>query len=219
MRVSETRLPSSGNATIVQKKVSLDKVSQIPVLPEEIDEATFEQGVAIMPCGHKRAREALVYYLKQQIFQEKENIIRCPEIDGNQMRCNKEWPFKLCKMVGVLTAEEVEAFEVGLAQNWMSKNTKQCPKCSKNVLKEVNENKVSCPACKSGFFCFLCLKSWKSGNLKVCGNEECLFRTEYMANRPEVVFKLHDRMDNWRVREVKAPADRFCPNKNCGNLI
>ena len=219
MKVSELRLPSSGNATIIQEKVPLDKVSQIPVEPEEIDQITFEKGVAIMPCGHKRAREALVCFLKQQIFQEKENVIRCPELDENQVRCNKEWPLKLCKRVGVLTAEEVEAFEEGLGQNWISKNTKQCPKCSNCVFKEVNENKVSCPACKSGFFCFLCLKSWKSADLKMCGNEECIFRTEYMNNRPEVVFKLLDRMNNRRLREVKAPADRFCPNKNCGNLI
>ena len=119
----------------------------------------------------------------------------------------------------VLTAEEVEAFEVGLAQNWMSKNTKQCPHCSNRIYKGVDENKVSCPACKSGFFCFLCLKRWKSSDLKSCGNEECLFRIEYMTSRPMAEFKLKDRRDNGRMIEVAAPADRFCPNRNCGNLI
>ena len=100
MKVSELILPSSGNATIVQEKVPQFKVSQIPVEPEEIDETTYEKGVARMPCGHKIARESLVRYLKQQIFQEKENVIRCHVRDENQMRCNEEWPLKLCKRVG-----------------------------------------------------------------------------------------------------------------------
>jgi len=47
--------------------------------------------------------------------------------------------------------------------NWMSSNTKDCPKCDSTIEKNGGCNHMICRKCKYDF-CWMCLKEWKSHN-------------------------------------------------------
>jgi hypothetical protein len=50
-------------------------------------------------------------------------------VDVNGNKCLRQWDFKICKRIGVLTKEEAEKFENELNLNWLKKYAKKCPNC------------------------------------------------------------------------------------------
>jgi len=78
----------------------------------------------------------------------------------------------MCRKIGVFTKEEVQEFEKGLSMNWIKEFSKSCPKCKKLICKaDLKTNRVVCPSCKYGDFCYLCLNKWKLMDSMYCGNE------------------------------------------------
>ncbi len=67
-----------------------------------------------MPCGHVVSSESMTEYLRD-LIQKKKYIITCPGLDKNGKTCNAEWDYALCKKIGVLTKEEFQLIEEGLA--------------------------------------------------------------------------------------------------------
>ena len=122
-----------------------------------------------MACGHNVGRDSMTTLVKSLISSNKFEI-RCPFLDENDLKCNALWNFKDCRKIGVFTKEEMEEFEKGLSMNWMKEFSKQCPMCKEYICKVgLKTNRVLCPSCKHGDFCYLCLKPWRGG--EYCGNE------------------------------------------------
>ena len=63
-----------------------------------------------MPCGHVISPESMTKFL-DSLIDNRRNIIRCPGEKPDGKLCEVEWPFKLCKKVGILTKEEILEFE------------------------------------------------------------------------------------------------------------
>lgn len=57
---------------------------------------------ALMPCGHVISRDSMTALLSS-LVSEKKYIIRCPGAKPDGSQCLGEWPYELCKKVGVLT--------------------------------------------------------------------------------------------------------------------
>ena len=56
--------------------------------------------------------------------------------------------------------------------------TFRCESCGSEVDVVKDERSLRCPFCDSHDFCFLCLNPWQGG--ADCGNEECLFKTNFL---------------------------------------
>jgi hypothetical protein len=58
----------------------------------------------------------------------------------------------------------------------MKKYARKCPnsKCNEVILLgDLKSNRVKCPKCKYGDFCFSCLDPWIKSGFGLCGNEGC----------------------------------------------
>ena len=78
----------------------------------------------------------------------------------------------------------------------MSKN---CPKCKNMICKlGLESNRVVCPSCKYGDFCYKCLMPWNGTSSGNCGNSDCKFLNDYLAVCPwNKAFKLADKQERW----------------------
>ena len=116
----------------------------------------------------------------------------------------------------MFTAEEIQEFESGLSMNWMREYSKVCPnpKCNQQICKiDMKTNRVVCPRCRYGDFCYNCLKIWKGSGSDFCGNEECKFFVDFLAKCPwNKRFELRDTKDGGKVKCYNAPQFRACPH-------
>lgn len=174
---------------------------------------SLEKGVAKMTCGHSIGRDTMTSLVRSLISSNRFEI-RCPYPDDNDLPCSAVWCFKDCKKIGVFTKEETEEFEKGLSLNWMKEFSKKCPNplCKQQICKVgLKTNRVVCPACNYGDFCYLCLNPWR-GNDVSCGNEECKFLDNFLTtclwNRK---FELYNR-DRTSIQTYNTPQYRACPN-------
>ena len=77
--------------------------------------------------------------------------------------------------------------------NWIKKNASECPKCKTRVIKgpEIQHNRVRCPTCNYGDFCYGCLLPWKNNGFKICGNPSCNYLKKFLENTPfDKIFNL-----------------------------
>ena len=63
-----------------------------------------------MPCGHVISTESMIQYL-DSVLDKQLYVIRCPGDKPDGTKCDREWPFQLCKKVGMMTKNELEHFE------------------------------------------------------------------------------------------------------------
>lgn len=71
----------------------------------------------------------------------KKYVILCPAFKQDGKPCEREWDFKLCKEVGVLTLQEMQTFEEGFELNlfYLQMGGKQCPICDSFVIIGLNQ--------------------------------------------------------------------------------
>jgi len=48
----------------------------------------------------------------------------------------------------------------------------------------LDTNRVRCPSCNFGDFCYMCLNKWKGSKNEFCGNEECKFLNDFLVKAP-----------------------------------
>ena len=99
--------------------------------------------------------------------------------------------------------------------NWMKQFAKQCPSCKEHICKVgLKTNRVVCPSCKFGDFCYLCLKPWQGGSMgqEYCGNEQCKFLEDFLTKAAwNKTFRLYDRNDEFKLKVFMTPQFRACP--------
>ena len=103
--------------------------------------------------------------------------------------------------------------------NWMKEFTKQCPRCKEQICKVgLKTNRVVCPSCKFGDFCYMCLKIWRKGSDEYCGNEECKFLEDFLTKAIwNKTFRLYDKKDGNKLKVYVTPQYRACPS--CSVII
>ena len=101
----------------------------------------------------------------------------------------------------------------------MKEFTKKCPKCNETICKlGLKTNRVVCPSCQYGYFCYLCLKPWTQTSENFCGNEQCKFLEDFLSNAPWTTkFDLYDSSDNNTLKRYMTPKFRACPT--CNSVI
>ena len=57
------------------------------------------------PCKHSISSESMTNLVDNQLNQRQE-VLRCPFVMDNKKQCQAEWPYDLCKLVGLFTKEE-----------------------------------------------------------------------------------------------------------------
>lgn len=166
------------NGNVLQQvKKELNEIPGIVVSfePDMITLESTQENRAKMPCGHVISRESMTDFLRN-LIQQRIYLIECPGINSEGKVCRKVWDFGLCAKVGVLTKEERNEFENGFAKNLILVllKAKSCPQCSNLVMKgdNISTDRVSCFKCKNDF-CWICMKQWKGGVPKGCGNFGC----------------------------------------------
>lgn len=166
-----------------------------------------------MPCGHVIGRDGMTQFVRS-LVQAHLHDIRCPASKPNGDDCKFEWDFSLCQKIGVFTVEEIKEFEEGLSINWINKNSSECPSCKFRVIKgTLKSNRVVCPKCSYGDYCYNCSQKWRSNGFDCCGNPTCTYINTILENcewsRP---FQLKK---NGKTETVMLPHMRACPNPTC----
>ena len=60
--------------------------------------------------------------------------------------------------------------------NWINNQTSECPKCQFRVYKgQLKSNRVVCPKCNYGDYCYNCSMKWKENGFDCCGNPNCQY--------------------------------------------
>jgi hypothetical protein len=211
-KLSEINIVTGNTLTVIQDKITVAEVSSIIADANGVDPINDEKGVAKMCCGHWVSRGTLISLI-ESIISSGHFEIRCPFPDENDLICSALWEFKDCKKIGVFTKEELEKFESGLSINWINKFTKKCPNCSTQIFKaNLKTDRVVCPSCKYGDFCYLCLKKWIGGPDGRCGNQGCLIPKDLLKMCSfDRVFKFHV---NDATLEINTPKYRACVHCN-----
>ena len=137
-----------------------------------------EDGVVVlqMPCNAKHAicPDALMDYAWSEI-RDKKTEVKCP-------LCDVEWPFDVIKRYGGATTTELDQLQLGMSHNYCAKSNdvNQCPKCQSYCMRaQTNVNSVRCFICSKKpnsdfYFCWFCLRDWKSSlSSSTCGNANC----------------------------------------------
>lgn len=126
--------------------------------------------VLVMPCGHPISQDGLMDYAWAEVSIYKRTEIRCP-------MCSTEWPFGVTVDYGGATPTEHKRLELQISLNSLQKGTDYniCPRCRSYCCRDDPcVSSVKCRRCSDFFFCWDCLREWKSPlPSSTCGNDGC----------------------------------------------
>ena len=159
----------------------------------------------------------------QHTVKDRSTVFRCPatitEPGGGSRLCEDVWDYNLVRHVACLTDQEKQDIEKKLGELHLVGTSKaqQCPRCAYYCVRaDTSEMRICCAICsqkmgKQCFFCWACLRKWKSKDMRRCGNWEC------SAEDPRLLYLEHADKIQMGYTGITTYGTRACPQ--CGFLI
>ena len=188
---------------------------------------------AKMPCGHCITPEGMNSLLKSIVDGGSLRWrILCPALGSvggknkDQLYCQAEWPYALCRRIGQLNAAEQQFFESKASENMAMAELGMvaCPGCESFVFREDrNLIRATCVVCykkkkregaasaTSAEFCYKCRRPWRGASQSVCGYGDC----DQVAIGDIVAALASCKKKTISAELANVPEMRACPRASC----